>query len=216
MASSFRSHLTVFVASIAALVPISAARAQTVSSVAIVIDSGALDIGPVPHAIAPDAANASLAAVGVREPLPFFAQRLGHVLSLRTGPDAHWLSLEAVANLWESSPGAGDGVANFVEAGPGVGSPDDSGSRTSRLQSVPAMPVATSAMLDLVGRRVCAVVYRDAIAYDEASQSADLSGPTLGAIAFTVTGLEAGGTAVSVTIEDTSVACAPSIVAGTP
>jgi hypothetical protein len=102
-----------------------------------------------------------------------------------------------------SSPDAesNEGVENFVLAVPGLGAPDDSGDRESLLQKVPnVVPVRADGLNLLVSRTVCALVYANDIV--TSSGSANLSGPTLGRIAFKVVSvIPVDGAAPNVQVE---------------
>ena len=72
-------------------------------------------------------------------------------------------------------------------AGPGLGSPDDNGDREALLNGVPnVVPIRADGLQMLVGRTVCAIVYSGAITV---TSTANLQGPTLGRIAFSVVSL---------------------------
>ena len=92
---------------------------------------------------------------------------------------------------WDTSEGANDGLKNFAIAGPGLGSPDDNGDRESLLSSVPnVVPIRADGLAMLVGRNVCAVVYSGDITVTSGSPpTANLQGPTLGRIAFSIVSL---------------------------
>ena len=82
-------------------------------------------------------------------------------------------------------------VENFVLAGPGVGSPDENGDRESLLQAVPnVVPVRADGLALLVGRTVVRVIYANDVVTNNGS--ANLSGPTLGRVAFKVVSVRPG------------------------
>ena len=142
--------------------------------------------------------NAAIAAVGMRDPLPFFARHVGHDIVLPVGPAGHegWFAPASMPAAWMSAPGLDDAPQNFWLAGPGLGSPDEEGNRASLLDSVQALAPLTAAQLQaLAGRPICALVYAGEIPWSDGGTS--LGGSTLGTIAFWVVGV-AGADAASV------------------
>ena len=131
--------------------------------------------------------NASVAEVGLREQLPIFVGNVGQrlVLSGGTVSDEGWFALTEVPVGWATEEDV-DGLENFVSAGPGLGSPDDTGERTAKLGAVPyVLPLHTTGLLALVGRRVCGVVYAGELPVG-GDGVAVLAGATLGIVAFSV------------------------------
>ena len=114
-----------------------------------------------------------------------------------------WFAIRNVPSSWESEPGAGDGLENFWLAGPGLGSPDEDGSRTSLLDDVAdVVPLRGSGVGALMGRTVCAIVYDHDVAVAAGTPAhANLSGSNLGVAAFEVVNVEASGEWPSVTIK---------------
>lgn len=153
----------------------------------ILLDRDALDHGPPPHPIPGEYVNDLIAAVGVRDQLPYFRSNVGQPLSLLGGQNGSdgWFALTSVPGTWPSEPGADDGLQNYLFAGPGLGSPDAGGSRDSLLHSVPnVQPLRSEGLRLLSGRSVCAVVYdTDLVVADGA---ASLNGPNLGVVALKV------------------------------
>jgi len=174
--------------------------------VLLVLDETAIDHGPPPHLIPFDAVNDQISNIGLRDPIPYFSARVGTSVTLPSGQDGNdgWFALRTVPASWASEPGSDDGLQNFLLAGAGLGSPDDAGSRTSLLGSVPNVVALHAAGLgQLVGRSVCAVVYDgDIIVKPGTPSTTDLSGINLGVVAFQVTGVDtAGGDSPAVTIQ---------------
>jgi hypothetical protein len=129
-----------------------------------------------------------------------------------TGGSAGWFALRGVPAAWATEDGASDGAENFFLAGPGLGSPDDTGARTSLLGNVPDLVTLDAAgAADLIGRQTCAVVYSDELA---AGDRSDLTGATLGVIAFSVVSGDAGAMdrpSVTVQILDARETCVGAI-----
>jgi hypothetical protein len=195
--------------------------AQSQPAVLLVLDGAAIDVGDDEgHMIPSDAGNGAIATVGLREALPYFTARIGTEVTLPAGRDttSGWFALTSSPAAWDSDPATADGLENFAAAGPGLGSPDDSENRTSLLTAVPGVaPLGAGDFNQLVGRTVCAVVYRDDVVVtttDGGPSMADLSGVTLGLVAFQVTGVTGDGSplgAVTVQVLDVHDACSGSL-----
>jgi hypothetical protein len=161
-------------------------------AVLLVIDRYAIDYGLESYQVPPDVKNDLIAAVGVRDPLPFFSVNIGREFVLRTGTEGNdsWFALNSAPLRWQSESGANDSLQNFVLAGPGLGSPDRSGDRESLLGGVSGLtPVRAGIAPLIVGRNVCAVIYDDDLSIVEGSTEMDLHGANLGLMAFRVSSL---------------------------
>ena len=160
--------------------------------VLVVIDKDSIEFGVQPYQVPADALNDLIASVGVRDPLPFFAANVGQQFLLRTGlnDSDSWFVFNRAPIRWESGAGADDALENFVLAGPGLGSPDSSGERTSLLVGIEGLlAVRADRAALLVGRSVCAVVYDEDLAISESDSRLDLDGPNLGIVAFRVSSI---------------------------
>ena len=167
----------------------SSVQAQALPPVLVVLDKDAIDYGPPPHLLPEDAVNPDVAGIGVRDGLPYFQSHVDSQVVLSSGQAGNdgWFALRSAPAIWDSSEGAGDGLKNFAIAGPGLGSPDDNGDRESLLTDVPdVVPIRADGLEMLVGRTVCAVVYSGDVT---AAATANLQGPTLGRIAFSIVSL---------------------------
>jgi hypothetical protein len=195
------------------------ALAQSPAPVLLILDETAIDHGPPPHLIPSEAVNDLIGSVGLREPLPYFGARIGESVTLLGGQEGNdgWFALRRVPAAWASEVGSDDGLQNYFLAGPGLGSPDESGERTALLAGVAnVVPLRAAGLNLLVGRQVCAVIYDEDIAVASGTPStADLNGVNLGAVAFQVTSVEAAGTEwpnVSVRILDARETCKGTLV----
>lgn len=172
--------------------------AQASAPLLLLVDETAIDHGPPPHLIPSEAVNELIGKVGLREPLPYFAARIGQDITLKGGVAGNdgWFALSQVPATWASQPGAADGLENFAIAGPGLGSPNELGDRSELLMSVTGVvPLRQEGLGRLVGRTVCAIVYdTDIVVSAGPMSSASLSGINLGVIALEVTGLDQNGT----------------------
>jgi hypothetical protein len=196
------------------------AAAQSQSPVLIVLDRSAIDYGPAPHLMPADSVNESVAKTGLRDQLPYFAVRVGGTMTLRAGDAGSdgWFALRDVPASWANEDPAGDGLTNYLLAGPGLGSPNDAGDRAALLRTVPSVvPLRATGLSVLIGRKVCAIAYRDEVPLSSSPERhADLSGANLGVAAFVVRHVDgADGDSLSVTVEvlDAQQVCADSAVA---
>jgi hypothetical protein len=157
--------------------------------VLLIIDKDSIEYGVEPYQVPPDALNDLISAVGVRDPLPFFAANVGRRMVLRTGAEGNdsWFGLTNVPPSWESTPGANDGLENYLLAGPGLGSPDRQGDRESLLGLVPGViAVRSSAAAALAGRTVCAVIYDADMTTPDGGAQLSLKGANMGVVAFRI------------------------------
>lgn len=202
----------------AALLLATPVRAQQPATV-LLLDRNAIRASVAPTYFPPVEINATIADVGVRDSLPFFNTREGQRLILPGGTTGHegWLAFKSIPSSW-SSPGDTDGLDNFLYAGPGLGSPDASGSRVSQLGTkADLVPLGPTGLAQLVGRTVCAVAYSGEL--PRSASGVTLSGANLGILAFTVVGTSggSGGTLpnVEVAVLDSLQVCGGDLVAMT-
>lgn len=161
----------------------------------LVLDEDAIDNGCARNRFHSREINDDIASVGLRKPLPFFSARPGQEVVLPAGSlgDEGWFALKTARVSWrDAGPDSGDGFRNYLESGPGLGSPDARGHRESLLDKVPDLtPLRATGLAKLEGRSVCAVVLdRDAKITAYSPLSGDLRGANLGKVAFQVLGLE--------------------------
>lgn len=162
----------------------------------LVLDEDAIDNGCARNRFASREINDDIAAVGLRKPLPFFEARPGREVVLPAGSlgDEGWFALKTARVAWRvAGPDSGDGLRNYLEAGPGLGRPDARGQRESLLDKVPDLtPLRATGLAKLGGRSVCAVVLdEDAKISSYSPLTGNLRGANLGKVAFQVLGLEA-------------------------
>lgn len=200
----------------AALLLTAPARAQEPVTV-LLLDRNSIQAGVEPTNFPPAGINTAIADIGVRDALPFFNARVGQQLTLPAGSLGHegFLAFVAVPPSWDSTAGEGDGLDNFVYAGPGLGSPDGAGSRVSRLAPTSQIaPLRDAGLQLLTGRTVCAVAYLDEI--PRSASGASLAGPSLGVVAFSVLGVSDGDSttlpSVVVSVRDTRETCSGNLM----
>ncbi len=166
----------------------------------LVIDKDGIDDKRPPNFFSPDQVNDDVAARGVRAQLRFFRDQVGQIITLPAGAvgDEGWFALKTIPASWAQAGGAAGFVGNPAAnpedpapqgTGPGLGAPDANGDPDSLLKNVPDVtPLGATALNNLVGREVCAVVY---------DHQGDLRGANLGTVAFQVVALAPSGDAPS-------------------
>lgn len=186
--------------------------AADTSPVLLLIDRDSIAAGLATNGFTTQDVNEELASIGMRDPLPYFRRNSGRAVVLSTGQGANpgWLAPDSVPANWASEPGETDGLSNFLLAGPGLGSPEESGERTRLLAGIRLSGIRGVRLQALRGRTVCAVVFHG----DLAEGVTDLTGPTLGIVAFRVTGVSSGETSPTVEAEilDTGQLCLGTLV----
>jgi hypothetical protein len=170
----------------------------------LLLDRDAIATSTLPDAPTDAQINATIAAIGVRDSLPFFTARVGQHMVLPGGQDGSegWFALKSTPGTWASSPDADDGLENFILAGSGLGSPDENNQRGSLLDSVEGVtPLHAAGLQMLVGQQVCALAFAHDIPWMAPGTS--LTGANLGLVAFNVLGLSyaSGTTLPSVEVE---------------
>jgi hypothetical protein len=200
--------LAVTTAALLLAAPIHAQEPVTV----LLLDRNAIQANVAPNHFPAVDVNAAIADVGVRDALPFFNLREGQRLVLPGGSAGHegWLAFTAVPSSWSTTEG-NDGLENFVYAGPGLGSPDSTGSRTTLLGTkTEVVPLRAEGLRMLTGRTVCAVAFANEL--PRSASGVTVSGPNLGIVAFRVQGLLGDDAAalpsVELTVLETRQVCA--------
>ena len=156
----------------------------------LVLDEDAIDDGCSINRFSRRDVNDANAAVGLRSVLPWFAAHPGQELVLPSGEvgDEGWFALKTIRVAWRNAgPDKEDGLRNYLEAGPGLGSPDAKGNRESLLDKVPEVtPLRATGLARLEGKSVCAVVMDGDVRINYSPLTGTLKGPNLGKVAFQV------------------------------
>ncbi|MEO7427439.1 MAG: hypothetical protein ABI036_19795, partial [Fibrobacteria bacterium] len=133
-------------------------------------------------------------AVGKRSTVKFFADNIGREILLPSGTvgDEGWFAPSSVRTAWKSAgPEIGDGLRNYVAAGPGLGSADSKGNLETLLDMVPDLVPLRAIGLDrLEGTSVCGIVLDGEVRMGYNPLSGNIQGPNLGKVAFQVLGTE--------------------------
>jgi len=122
------------------------------------------------------------------------ARSIGKEILLPAGEmgDEGWFAPTLIRIGWKSAgPDSGDGLRNYLEAGPGLGTPDAKGNKETLLENVPGLtPLRATGLARLEGRSVCAVVLDGDVRMSYSPLSGNIQGPNLGKLAFQVLGTE--------------------------
>jgi hypothetical protein len=170
----------------------SPAGAQS-APVLLLLDQNAIAANQAPNMFTAADINATIAGVGVRDPMSFFMRRTGQNVALPGGPAGHegWFAPTTLPSAWTSASGVNDAAQNFMLAGPGLGSPDSSGDRSSLLGNVQNIaPLDAAKLQALTGREICAVVFAGEIPWTPAGTS--LKGSVTGIVALSILTVSAG------------------------
>jgi hypothetical protein len=187
-------------------------------AVLLLLDRTAIDYGDEGHLIPAASSNAGIADIGLREVPVFFSSRVGETVAIPGGSDENggWFTLRTVPLAWQSDASVQDGLENFFAAGPGMGSPDESGERATLLASVPDVAVlGPGDIFALAGRSVCAVLYDGELTASSVDAPTSLAGANLGVAAFQVSSVgigDDGKAFVNVQVLDSRASCRGSLV----
>ncbi|MAE65247.1 MAG: hypothetical protein CMJ18_13330 [Phycisphaeraceae bacterium] len=157
--------------------------------IVLAIDEDSIDNGNEPNDFSDTDVNDDIADIGVRTQLRYFEQHVGETIELYTGEegDEGWFSIETVPASWVSAGPTDDGLANFVQAGPGLGTPDSEGDREALLDKIPDVtPLHDADLQGLVDKIVCAVVFDSDVSMNYDPLEGSLKGATKGTMAFRV------------------------------
>ena len=155
----------------------------------LVIDEDSIDNDNPPNFFSDVDVNDDIAEIGVRTQLPFFAANVGNTITLHTGEvgDEGWFALKTVPDSWVGAGPSNNGLHNYFEAGPGLGTPDGEGDREALLDKIPDVtPLRATGLKMLEGLQVCAVVYDSDISINYDPLDGSLKGANLGTVAFEV------------------------------
>lgn len=156
------------------------------SVVFLVIDEDSIDNGNPPNDFSETDVNDDIAAIGQRQPLRVFQANIGATIDLFTGQvgDEGWFALQTVPSSWRSAGPTGNGLRNYLLAGPGLGSGDGPEVLLDEIPDV--TPLRATGLAMLIGQTVCAVVYDSDVSINYAPLEGNLQGANLGTVAFDV------------------------------
>ena len=134
-------------------------------------------------------------AIGKRTTVKYFAENIGREILLPSGSvgDEGWFAPTSVRIAWKNAgPEIGDGLRNYLDAGPGLGSPDAKGNRESLLDNVPDLtPLRAMGLARLEGSAICGIVLDGEVKMSYSPiRTGNIQGPNLGKVAFQVLGTE--------------------------
>jgi len=160
----------------------------------LIIDEDSIDNGNPPNFFSDVEVNDQIADIGLREPLPAFAgDNVGKEITLFTGEvgDEGWFAPKVIPAEWDAAGPTGDGLQNYVLAGPGLGTPDADGDREALLDKIPDVtPLRATGLKMLEGQTICAVVYDSDVSINYDPLDGSLKGDNLGIVAFEVLNVE--------------------------
>jgi len=152
--------------------------------------------------------NLPTANIGYRSQLTYFAGNVGAEITLRTGQvgDEAWFALNAVPDTWTSAGPTSDGLRNFIQAGPGLGTPNVSGDREALLDKVAeVVPLRATGLKQLIGKVAYAVIFKDDISMNYSPRTGNLKGANLGVVGFQVLAVTPASTGSSGSLPDVRV-----------
>ena len=155
----------------------------------LLIDEDSIDHATPPNFFSELDVNADMAEIGLRERLLFFADNPGAILTLHTGAvgDEGWFALKTIPASWAAVGRTGEGLRNYLNADPGLGTPDRHGNPEALLAQIPDVtPLRATGLRLLAGKQVCAVVYDRDVQVTYAPLTGSLQGATLGIVAFEI------------------------------
>jgi len=161
------------------------AFSQNVTTFFLVIDEDSIDSGNPPNFFSDVDVNDDIADIGVRAQLPFFAANVGETITLHTGEvgDEGWFALKTIPTEWDGA-GDDDGLLNYLNAVPGLGSGDNPEDLLDKIPDV--TPLRATGLSLLVDEIVCAVVYDSDVSINYDPLDGSLKGDNLGIVAFKV------------------------------
>eukprot|EP01128_Nolandella_sp_AFSM9_P008717 TRINITY_DN5397_c0_g1_i1.p1 TRINITY_DN5397_c0_g1~~TRINITY_DN5397_c0_g1_i1.p1 ORF type:complete len:1647 (-),score=359.92 TRINITY_DN5397_c0_g1_i1:145-5085(-) len=179
------------------------------SVICVILDDDVISQGDANEFLAIDI-NKDIARPGLRRPLKWFAENIGARITLSAGTQDNegWFAMISYPNVWDLAGPTLDGARNFFgvfdeEEGPTVSEQilDNVGGILNQIPSL--FPLVDIDLGKMVGRRVFGVVYDTDINLNISNEGVDLSGITLGTVAFKVVAVQpsAGSLLASVEIE---------------
>ncbi len=145
-----------------------------------------MDSGNPPNFFSDVDVNDHIADIGLRTQLPFFAANVGKTITLYTGQvgDEGWFAPKTIPASWAAAGPTGDGLRNYLLAGSGLGT---GGDPESLLDKIPLVtPLRATGLTNLVGLKVCGVVYDSDISINYDPLDGSLKGDNYGTVAFRV------------------------------
>lgn len=179
------------------------------------LDSDAIGPNQAPNGFSQDEVNEGIASIGQRMQLAWFADlaNQGSTIALPSGQvgDEGWFALKTVLASWAATGPTTDGLRNLYLAGPGLGSGGDPEALLDGISGV--TPLRFTGLGALVGRQVCAVVWKSDVSIGYDPLTGNLKGDNRGVVAFEVDGVTPAGEGsmlpfVTVKVRDAGEVCA--------
>ena len=161
---------------------------ESIVSRVLVIDEESLAKDAEPNGFSEDDVNEAIADIGLRAQLPYFKANVGRRITLHTGEvgDEGWFALKTIPSSWDAAGPTSDGLRNYIEAGPGLGSGGDREALLDKIPDVTPLRATGLRQLQLEGVPVCAVVYKGNVSINYDPLEGSLKGDNLGTVAFEV------------------------------
>jgi hypothetical protein len=186
--------------------------------VLVVLDESTISNGNEPNDFSDTDVNDDIARLGQRRQLRYFAANVGRLDSLYSGETGEegFHVLKQIPASWRAAGPTTNGARNFLQAGPGLGTPDAFGDPESQLDKIARVtPLRATGLAMLRGQSVCAVVLKSNVDVNYLPLEASLKGDSRGIVAFeivSVTRRRNGSSnslpVVGIRIQDASTTCA--------
>ena len=149
----------------------------------LVLDEDAIDNGSPPNFFTDVEVNDQIAALGLRDPLPYFEEHIGDQIYLGAGQegDPGWFTLPYIPESWNQAGPTNDGALNFWYAGPGLGNGEE---LLDKIAEVNALD--ETELRGLINHSVCAVVPDGDVSMNYNPTTGNLQGNSIGVVAFKV------------------------------
>lgn len=168
-------------------------QSSVVKPLFLVLDEDAIDNGSAPNFFVDTDVNDDMADIGVRDPLRYFVQNIGQRITLFSGQvgDEGWFALSQIPTSWIYTGPTNDGVVNYMDPGPGLGTGKGGVGSEDLLDAISGVtPLRATGLNMLEGRVVCAVVYDSDVSINYSPIQGSLKGANLGVVAFRVISIE--------------------------
>lgn len=155
-------------------------------SVFLVIDEESIDNGNPPNNFTSAQVNDNIARIGQRQTLAYFQNNVGKTITLYTGEvgDEGWHALKTIPTSWINAGPTNNGLQNYIQAGPGLGSGEGPEVLLDKIPNV--TPLRARGLKMLVGQTILAVVYDGDVSINYDPLNGNLQGANLGMVALEV------------------------------
>jgi hypothetical protein len=155
----------------------------------VILDESTISNGNEPNDFSDVDVNDDIAQLGQRRVLRYFAANVGRTDSLYAGEtgDEGFHVLKQIPAAWRTAGPTTNGARNFLQAGPGLGTPDAFGNPETLLDKIAGVtPLRATGLAMLRGQSVCAVVMKSNVDINYLPLEGSLKGDTRGIAAFEI------------------------------